>query len=515
MLFDDYEKNLTLDKCRSQFTEDELQKLQEFGQHIVVRQNYLKFGDDQSEELVDKFINLFQRWIDSQVRHKEDINGLVVEMDVLPQELEARKNFPDFFMIYSAEEGIEKNISIEEMFALPKKFDIPGLFLTFIQGLGIDIKFEQATENTGNLSRMIYDENTPLLQITHRKYSGALSTKKNSYAYLVPLDQLPLVQGADGSYRLDPDSETEEQKKSRKKTIPAKNVDSDLIAALAAAVKSSYVDNKGDEVTVDLTSFAKALKTQFEKESADNKSHFDFWGKVKQLYNIGGYLVKQGEILPVFLFRKYDVNRNELTFASPYLYSILDILKKEPANVSKQKRYNRKLYPDILGESYLIDAKIITARSKVTSEVVKYIIMRLMQHGIVPDAKRYPQNHFESDKVVTLTISYKELVKDVQLLKEYLSESEPKRRSRNIRNVIFGSTYDDLKKDSKPLVETYLRDYTDAFSYWVNLSIKTEPVSMKELDNKITLTHYGKNGNFEPRLHIPHAADQDNIFDDV
>ena len=501
MLFDDYEKNLTLDKCRSQFTEDELQKLQEFGQHIVVRQNYLKFGDDQSEELVDKFNSLFRRWIDSQIRHKVDLNGLIVEMDILPQELEARKNFPDFFMIYSAEEGIEKNISIEEMFSLPKTFDIPGLYLTFIQGLGLDISFEQATENTGNLSRMIYDENTALLQITHKDYSQALSTKKNSHAYLVRLDQLQLVKGEDGSYRLDLDHETEEQKKSRKKSIPASSVDSNLIAALAAAVRSSYVNNLGDVVTVDLTSFAKALETQFEKQDATNKSHFDFWGKINQLTNIGGYLVKQGEILPVFKFEKYDVNRNELTFASPYLYAIMDILKKEPVARTTEKKKNRLLFEDIPGLSYLTDARIIKAPGKNTAEVVKYIIARLFQHGLPPDAKRYPHKQFEDEKLITLTITYKECVKNVQLLKEYLEESEPKRRSRNLFGVIFGKDYG--KKTYTPLVEKYLREYTDAFSYWKDLTIKVEPVSMKELDNKIILTHHGLNGNFKKRLHVP------------
>jgi hypothetical protein len=49
----------------------------------------------------------------------------------------------------------------------------------------------------------------------------------------------------------------------------------------------------------------------------------------------------------------------------------------------------------------------------------------------------------------------------------------------------------------------------------VNLSIKAEPVSMKELDNKITITHRGQNGNFKPRFHIPRPADQVDMLDEI
>lgn len=521
MFFDKYEQ-VTIEDCKAQLTEDELRQLQECGQHIIVRPDYYKFGDSLPEDLLSKVNSLFHDWLESQIRHKVDINGLVVEVEVLPQELEARKNYPDFFSIYFKNEEIKDDKSLEALYRQSRNYEITGLYLTFIQALGIEIHFEpEATDieaitdtQPGNVLRIVFDENTAQLQVTHKNYSGALSPRKNKYAYIVDLDnQLRFTWDKDGT----PIITTADEQQAyndllSKKVIPAKCADTDLLATLGAAVKAAYMSNVGDRITVYLPNFAKALGVQFDKDTSD-KNHYDFWGKIKQLENIGGVLVEQGKILRAFVFLGYDKTENSLTFASPYLYSLMDILKNNP-KVSKQKKDNKPLY-SFEGISYLIDAKIITARSKITSEIVKNLVAGLFQHGIKTDAARNPHKQLRDKRLVTWSITYRDLIRYTPLLKEYLQETETKRRSQNYKRVVFGESYNERsKKQQVTLVEKYLREYTDAFQYWCDLSITVEPVSMKLLDNKIILSHHGLNGDFKERLHIPRVESQDNVLDE-
>lgn len=453
---------MTFDECRSQFTETELQKLQEAGQHVIVQTDFFAFNSEVPEPLLEKFDEVFSQWIDRDGKNREDIIRA---------------------------------------------------YLTFLEGLGISVHVENTTAAAGHLTRLIFDENTAQLQVTHKKYSGALSPKKNKYAYIVDIDrQLQFVWDEDGTPRITTAAEAEAvDGLLKRKAIPAKCADTDLLATLAAAVKSAYHYNIGDRITVYLPNFAKALGIRIDRESKEDKSHFDFWGKIKQLENIGGVLVEQGKILRAFVFLDYDQKENTLTFASPYLYSLMDILQKNPARIAPKNLWkNNKPSYEIKGLSYLIDAKIISARSKVTSEVVKCIIAGLMQRGSKPDSTYSPYKQFSNKSLVTYSVTYRDLVKSVPILKEALSESKSDKRSQTLKRAIFGNNYDGIK-NTTPIIETYLRTYTDAFNFWKGLEIKVEPVSMKELDNSITLTHYGQDGDFRPRFHIPRPADQVDI----
>lgn len=453
---------MTFEECRSKFSETELQQLQEAGLHVYMDGEIFGFSPraEVPEVLLMKFSEVFSEWIEKDEKSSSEI--------------------------------------VRE-------------YVTFLEGLGITVHVDNTIADTGKLTRLIFDENTAQLQVTHKKYSGALSPKKNKYAYIVDIDrQLQFVWDEDGTPRITTAAEAEAvDGLLKRKTIPAKCADTDLLATLAAAVKSAYHYNIGDRITVYLPNFAKALGIQIDKESKEDKSHFDFWGKIKQLENIGGVLVEQGKLLRAFVFLGYDQKENTLTFASPYLYSLMDILQKNPAKVAPKNLWKLNKPPyEIKGLSYLIDAKIITARSKVTSEIVKCIIAGLMQRGSKPDSTYSPYKQFNDDKLVTYSITYRDLVKNVPILKEALADSKSDKRTQTLKRVILGSNKYGIDPEVKSIVEKYLTEYTDAFNFWKGLKVKVEPVSMKELDNSITITHYGQNADFKPRFHIPRPADQ-------
>ena len=367
--------------------------------------------------------------------------------------------------------------------------------------------------------RLNFDENTAQLQITHKNYSGALLPLKNKYAYIVNIDkQLQFVWDENGEPRITTaDDQTAYDELLNKKTIPAKCADTDLLGTLASAVESAHRANYGYIITVYLPDFARALGVRIENsddKDATINNHFDFWNKIKQLENIGGVLVEKKKIQRVFTLLEYNQTENTLTFASPYLYSIMDILKANPAKISKQKKENKPLYL-IQGKSYLVSSKIITARNKATSQTVHYVIQRLLEHGIKTDATRYPHKQYKDKKLVTVTMTYKDLIKNTPLLKETLQEAEPKRRGQILKRAVFGDSYNERStKKQTTLLEEYLKEYTDAFNYWLDLTITCDPVTMKDLNKKITITHHGINGAFEERLHIPQVEVIDDIFDE-
>jgi hypothetical protein len=84
-----------------------------------------------------------------------------------------------------------------------------------------------------------------------------------------------------------------------------------------------------------------------------------------------------------------------------------------------------------------------------------------------------------------------------------------------LKRAVFGDNYNfNSKKSQVTLLEEYLREYTAVADYFVDFKITLEPVTMKELDNNIIVTHHGINAEYEERYHIPHVKSDEDIFDE-
>lgn len=386
----------------------------------------------------------------------------------------------------------------------------------FLAVIGLTTE-KTATSDGAERSLIVFDENTAQLLFTHKKYSGALLPRKNKYAYIIEQDrQIKMVFDEHGVARL----ETEDDHKAhdtylKKKDINAKCADTDLLMTLAAAVKAAYLSNQEEKITVHLPSFAKALGVRFEKYGKDpeKNAHYDFWGKIKQLENIAGVLVEEDKILSAFKFYGYDGKANTLTFASPYLYALMDILQTNKIKSTKKK--NNALLYEITGESYLVSSKINHARNKITAQIVQNIVVGLHQRGNKPDAALEPQKQHKDKRLITKTYTYKDLIKYTPLLKSALKDIEPKRRNQVLKRAVFGDDYNfNSKKHQTALIEEYLREFTAVNDYFVDFKITFEPATMKELENKITVTHHGINADFKEQFHIPHVKSDEDIFDE-
>ena len=374
---------------------------------------------------------------------------------------------------------------------------------------------ENAEEKPNEIKRIIatFGDNPAQFVPTLKEWACALSPKKNKKAYIAKLDkQLRFFWDKDGNFRIDiADEVTAFEEASNSKPIPAKETDTDLLYTLASAVEASYISACGYIITVRLPDFARAMNVRFDSETATNdQKHYDLKKKLTDLENIIGVLVEQKKIEAAFKILSLD--EKTLTFASPYLYSLMKIFDEERIK-SSEKKNNVPLW-NIKGVSYLVSTRINSARNKITAQIVYYIVSEIHRHGNEPDSKKKPQKTRADDTIRTKTIKYSDIIKNTPLFKETLKEAEPKRRNQILNRAIFGDRYN--KRSSKTqttLLEEYLRTYTKAFEYWKGLEISFESVSMKELDHCITITHHGINGDFNDFYQIP-KIEQD-IFEDT
>lgn len=376
-------------------------------------------------------------------------------------------------------------------------------------------KTDEKTKEQPNIKRVLvnFGDNPAQFVPTLKEWANALSPKKNKKAYIAKLDkQLRFIWDSDGGFKIDvADEVTAFDEVSRSKLLPAKETDTDLLYTLASAVEASYISACGYIITVRLPDFARAMNVQFDDNSKNN--HYDFKKKLTDLENIIGVLVEQKKIEAAFKILSLDQNEKTLTFASPYLYSLMKIFDKERIK-SPEKKNNEPLW-NIKGVSRLVSTRINSARNKVTAQIVYYIVSEIHRHGNDPDSKRKPQKTRNDNTLRTKKILYSDIVKNTPLLKETLKEAKSNRRNQILNRAIFGDSYN--KRSTKPqttLLEDYLRKYTKIFEYWEGLEISFESVSVKELDHCITITHHGINGDFNDFYNIPKVEESKSIFED-
>ena len=367
-----------------------------------------------------------------------------------------------------------------------------------------DIEREKITrilEKARNLNKAAlirFTKNTPQANITKKELQFAFTTKKNKTAYVIDLDkQLRFDFDEFGNptiIRIEGPKDREIYENTLKReNIKSDILDADLLATLFTAASAAYMSNYGDRITVYIPNFAKALGIGFIEEykatdEPGDASRFPFWQKIHQLENIGGVIVQKGLILRAFTLLSVDANNNTLTFASPYLYELWDMLKRNPAAISSQKRNDVPLY-EITGVSYLVYAEMIKARNKATAQIVKNLIAGLHQRG---NKKK------KNEELIEYSISYKELIERSPILFEQLeAANDNKKKAQILNRAFFGLRYNQTDKNgnliTKTIIEEYFEKYTRAFEYWKELSFEFDPLTPNNLNGKITITHKGTN----------------------
>lgn len=357
---------------------------------------------------------------------------------------------------------------------------------------------------------IVYGPDTASFIITHQKLKGALLPQKNDTAYVIDIDnQLQFTWNKDGT----PVIKTVSEERAindllERKKIPADCADTELLEVFAGAVASAYICNIGDRITVNYPSFFKSINT---KSGEEKNHHTNPMERIKRLENIGGVLVEQKKIQRVFVWVEINEAEKTLTFESPYLYSIMDMLKKEPAKISKRMENNKPTWK-IYGVSYLGRTEMASAKDKITIQIAQYLTVRLHQHGKRTEASRNPGKEYKDKRLVKCSITYAEIIDACPRLKEAI-EKTPNRATQILQRSIIGPKYEPNKRSKhyypKTKIEDYLIKYFRVFDYFKDLTLKVDPVTLRNLDNKITFTHHGYNGDAENLLHLPKINGQE------
>jgi len=552
MLFDDYEKNLTLDKARAEFTEEEMKLLQEAGRHISVSQSYFNFGDELPESIMEKLKSLFSDWLDT-VGRMEDVNGLIVEtMNIIPQERDSRKEFPDFFVIYSPDEKTNGE-TLEEQYSNHGKYDCTGLFLKFLRGLGVEIKCGNASQKTAPLT-IAYGKNTGISIITEEKRHKQIRSLSLPGQQRYELHE-------DGSFEIVVDNPKNElatpKKPSSENTIAKALMNKSqqgynvgllrlIGAGIEQAIKEGIADNAGTisipreglqacydkpirKPTQKILDFILARKAPQNKEEIELHDEimksYSFWVDLLNLQRAGTYQTKDG-IFMIFSFEGYNEKDDTIECSSPFLRHVYEEIYSSP--ILGEMKNNEHSFTIYRTSPPLIRGSFYNVRNEITKEIVEAIIIMMTDRGVKSDAQLKKHYNYQNKKKVTINISYQTLIKNCPLLKRRLTEKITKKdgteaepdaayKRKVLTRAIFGEKVPEAKKanmtdeirnrqDCDSLIEAVFREHTAYYDSYVNFSVKAAPISLKALNRTgIRITHEGKSGEYQdnPTLHTP------------
>lgn len=541
MFFDDYEQ-YTLEACKQQLTEAELKQLQEHGQHVVVRPHFVDFWNDLPNDLLEKFNMLFRRWVDSEVRHKTDKNGIVVEIEIIDPELKARKNFPDFFEIYFKDEEIKDDKSLRALYERSEFFDVLGLYLTFIKGLGIDIHIEpeEPPKHEEKSAIVVYDKNTGV----------SIITEKNTHTQIRNLGipgQLRYELHEDGSASIVGDDENNTIKKALKNKKNKQGYNVFLLETIGAGIEQVYKEGASGTISIPREGLQKCLGTTIrkppkevidfilsgkepktDKEKAlysDIMKSYSFWVDLLNLTKAGTLKTKDG-LFVIFSFEGYNETEDTIECNSPYLRHIYEGIYAHP--ILGPKKNNEPVYTIYRTSSPLIKGSFYTVKNDITKEIIEEIIRRLSERGIVSDSKYNSQYNYKDKRRVSVKITYKSLIEHCPLLYQKLNEKVSKKdgtledpdakfKRTILSRAIFGETRPGKKSKAKSseaqkrdqydsLIEAVLHEHTTLFEYYVKFNVTADSISLKALNRTgITVSHSGISGEYQenPTLHYP------------
>lgn len=341
--------------------------------------------------------------------------------------------------------------------------------------------------------------NLPNVAITDERYQFALTTKRNQYAYLTRLKsgQLQFALDENGELIID----TPEQFKAienAKNATPAAGIDHPLLRQLFAATMKAFLCNYGDSITVSLPAFAREMNIDIryatpttEKETAQTHKPNDFFKKLEEIEDLKG-VWQGGSFYKVFSIDGYNRERNELTFSSPWLFKIIRELITTPTSTGTKA--DGSVIWKITGMSSLMKASIVSARSKPTVEIITTLLAGLKQAGTKPDAEKHPKRKFKDKELVTYSLSFRTIIERTPLVKENLDAASSSNKTTLLQRYFCGSKG---KKRSKTILQEYIEEYTFIPQYYKDFSITFNPPTWKTLDDSVTITHHGINGDFK------------------
>lgn len=320
--------------------------------------------------------------------------------------------------------------------------------------------------------------------ISDKKYKFALTTKKNKSAYIQVMKPgfFEKLNFTGGVITWDREVAGVIKNDRRGSYEDIQDIDPALLTQIYTAAFKAHKSYNGFTITVYLHKFLREMGIDPGKNNAP-----DIMRKLRSYENCVGIMPGTGIIAKLFSIIEINASDNTMTFAAPYIFRLIDELESKNKIERKTKEGEYEYIAPY--HNMLVFSTIANERNKTAVELVYLIIAGLHQRGKVPDAKTYAKKDMQhrDPHLVTYQTSFGSLVDDTSILsgriKAYKSTAD---KNKALRRA-FEKAYQ--------LIETK----TDAGEYFIDLQIPKIIPTISTLDDKLTISHKGINGDYKPK----------------
>ena len=322
------------------------------------------------------------------------------------------------------------------------------------------------------------------IAISDKKYKFALTTKKNKSAYIQVMTPnfFEKLDFTGGVITWDKEVAGVIKNNRRGSYEDIQDIDPALLTQIYTAAVKAHKSHSGFTITVYLYKFLREMGIDPGKNNAP-----DIMRKLQSFENCVGVMPGTGIIAKLFSIIEINAADNTMTFAVPYIFRLIDEL--ESKNKIERKTKDGDIEYIAPYHNMLVYSTIGNERNKTAVELVYLIIAGLHQRGTPPDAKTYAKRNMQHDdpRLVTYQTSFNTLLNDTTYLKK--------------RVDAYKSTADKNKALRRAFEKAYqlIETKTDAGEYFIDLKISKIIPTMRTLDDKLTITHHGINGDYRQK----------------
>lgn len=322
------------------------------------------------------------------------------------------------------------------------------------------------------------------IAISDKKYQHALTTKKNKSAYIQVMTPnfFEKLDFTGGVITWDKEVAGVIKNNRRGSYEDIQDIDPALLTQIYTAAVKAHKSHSGFTITVYLYKFLREMGIDPGKNNAP-----DIMRKLQSFENCIGIMPGTGIIAKLFSIIEINATDNTMTFAVPYIFRLIDEL--ESKNKIERKTKDGDIEYIAPYHNMLVYSTIGNERNKTAVELVYLIIAGLHQRGTPPDAKTYAKRNMqhEDPRLVTYQTSFNTLLNDTTYLKKRVDAYKNTADKNKALRRAFEKAYQ--------LIDTK----TDAGEYFIDLKISKIIPTMSTLDDKLTITHHGINGDYRQK----------------
>lgn len=339
----------------------------------------------------------------------------------------------------------------------------------------------QRTQRAGNLVSAGFYQ----YLISDKKYQGALTTQanKNAYIALMNPDFFKRLDFENGTVMFDQETAGIVKQYSKGKYTDVQDLDFPLLTQIYTAAVKSNIRHDAFTITVSLPQFFREMGIETSKGNAP-----DVMAKLHSFENCVGIMPGTQTVSKLFSIIQLDMKNQTMTFAVPYIMKLSEVLA-EKNHVEKKTRQGALIDYQQPYHNTLVHSSIAKERNKTAVELVYLITTGLLQRGYVPDIQTYRKKNAKTKypERVTYSISFRSLINDAPLLRGRIQSYKETSNKNNALRRAFEKAYQLIDKK------------TDAAEWFIDLQGNRIVPTMATLDDELTFTHNGRNGDYKPK----------------